>query len=136
MVKHLRRLTHARNWKMETRNWKLETRNSKLGIGSRKVQFPFSIFHFPFSIFHFPVSCSTQCLTNRRLIAIFLALIGVCCSEKPVCFELLKTLTPLLSMGSQLRSLHLVSFLHFMPISRRRRAGLEPPGSDLLARLS
>jgi hypothetical protein len=84
----------------ETGKWKLETRNSKLGIGRRKVQFPVSIFYFPLSSFHFPAPCSTQFLTNRRLWADFLALIGVSGPENWVRFELLKRLTPLLSIDS------------------------------------
>jgi hypothetical protein len=94
-------------WKMENGKWRCHFLIStfcfigwdqELEAGKPGCQFPFSSFQFPLSSFQFPVSSSTQCLTNRRLMAIFLALIGVCCSENWVRFEPLKTLTPLLSI--------------------------------------
>ena len=49
-------------------------------------------------------------------------------------FEPLRTLTPLFATESSVRSVYLVSFLHFVPISRRPGADLGSPGSSLAVR--
>ncbi|MGB7591872.1 MAG: hypothetical protein WBO19_11590, partial [Terriglobia bacterium] len=63
------------------------------GIGKWKLETGGRVFQFLSSSFYFPISSFIECLTERRFLAMFFALIGVFCPRNVVRFEAQKTLT-------------------------------------------